>query len=98
MTAPFWGQDRSLLQTDVKTVRKWRATNCMKISVSKTRDVCFTRKTNMIAFMYKLCGAHINRTDIVKDRGVFLDSKFYFRQYVDYIFSRALKLLCLLRA
>jgi hypothetical protein len=46
----------------------------------------------MIALVYKICGAHISRTDIVKDRGVSLDSKLYFHQYVDYIFSQSLKL------
>jgi hypothetical protein len=48
--------------------------------------IYFTRKINMTAFEYKLCGLPINRTDSVKDLGVFLDSELYFYQHVGYIY------------
>jgi hypothetical protein len=45
----------------------------------------------MTVFEYKICGSHINHADTVL--GVFLDSKFYFHQLVDYTLLQALKLL-----
>jgi hypothetical protein len=89
--------DCSLLQMDIETMRNWCTANYVKFNVGKTKTIYFTRKTNIIAFKCKHCESRINRTDTIKDLGVFLDSKLYFNQHVDYIFSQASKL-CLIRA
>jgi hypothetical protein len=89
----FWAlkfpQDCSLLHMDTDAIYGWGTANHMQLNVSKTRAISFTRKTNMIAFEYKLCGSHIICTDTIKDLGVLLGSKLYFDQNVDHIFSQA---------
>lgn len=47
----------------------------------------------MTPFEYKVCGCRINRTGIVKDPEIILDTKQYFHHHVDYVFSQVLKLL-----
>jgi hypothetical protein len=44
--------------------------------------VVFTRKINIIPFVYKLCGSHINHMDTIKDLGIILDAKLYFHPHV----------------
>jgi hypothetical protein len=69
----------------------------MKLNVSKTSVIYFTKKTNMIAFEYRLCASRITRTATTRIwEGVFLDSKLNFHQHVYYIFSQTLKLLALI--
>jgi hypothetical protein len=65
----------------------------MKLNISKTRVISFSRKTNTLIYDYKLCQSSIARTDCIKDLGVFIDSKLRFHNYVDYVFSQCIKLL-----
>jgi hypothetical protein len=90
--------DCSLLQSDIDSVQSWCTANFMKLNISKTRVISFSRKTNTLFFQYKLCHSSITRTDSIKDLGVFTDSKLHFHNHVDYIFSQCIKLLGLVRA
>jgi hypothetical protein len=65
----------------------------MKLKVSKTRVITFSRKTNGFYYVYKTQDSSITSTDASKDLGVLLDSKLRFRAQVDYIFSQSLKTL-----
>jgi hypothetical protein len=69
----------------------------MKSNLSKIRVISFTRKSNALNFPYRLGNSVIQRTGCVKDLEVYFDSKLYFHQHVDYLFSHALKLLGLIR-
>ncbi|PNF32147.1 hypothetical protein B7P43_G02842 [Cryptotermes secundus] len=69
----------------------------MKLNISKTKVISFTRKTNLLIYDYKLFQTSIARTDSVKDLGVFIDAKLYFHDQVNYIFSQCAKLLGLVR-
>jgi hypothetical protein len=69
----------------------------MKLNVSKTKVIFFSRKTNVLIYDYKLCQNTITWTDSVKDRGVFLDAELHFHNHVNYIFSHCIKLLGLVR-
>jgi hypothetical protein len=48
-------------------------------------------------YYYKLCHSSITHPDYIKDLGVFTDSKLWFHNHVDYIFSWCIKLLGLVR-
>jgi hypothetical protein len=67
------------------------------MNIFKTNIIYFTRKTNSIYFNYFVGDLLIIRTDCVKNLGVMLDSKMHFHRHVDYLHSRALKLLGLIR-
>jgi hypothetical protein len=51
----------------------------------------------MLTFNYVICNADIPCTDCIKDIGVFLDSKLYFLQQVDYLFPHTIELLGFIR-
>jgi hypothetical protein len=76
-------RDCSLHQTDIDCICSWPTTNHMKVNVSKTKVVYFTRKTDAIPFEHKFCVSCINRTDTGKYLGIMLDSKLH----VDYTFT-----------
>jgi hypothetical protein len=69
----------------------------MKISTLKTNIIFFVRKTNSIHFNYYVDNLLIVQADCVKDLGVMLDSKLHFHRHIDYLYSRALELLGLIR-
>jgi hypothetical protein len=70
----------------------------MKLNATKTKIVFFSRKTNILIYDYTLCQYSINRTDTVKDLGVFTDAKLHFHDHVIYIFSHCIKLLGLVHS
>jgi hypothetical protein len=78
-------------------VQNWCLHNSMKLNLSKTTIISFTRKTNSIYFNYKLCNNPVARSHCVKGLGVLLDCKLYFHQHINYIFSQSLKMLGLIR-
>jgi hypothetical protein len=69
----------------------------MKINTLKTDIISFTRKTRSVHFNYYVDNLLIVRTDYVKDLGVMMDSKLHFHRRIDNLYSRALKLLGLIR-
>jgi hypothetical protein len=47
--------DCKLLQHNIDSVQNWCLDNGMKLNLSKTTIIYFTRKTDSIYFHYKLC-------------------------------------------
>jgi hypothetical protein len=90
-------EDCKLLQYGIDSVQKWRTENYMEINVLKTNTIYFTRKTNSIHFNYYVVYLSIILTDFVKDLEVMLDSTLQFHRHVDYLYSRSLKVLELIR-
>jgi hypothetical protein len=86
-----------LVQHDIDSVQNWCLNNGMKLNLSKTTIISFTRKTNNINFNYNLCNSPVARSQCVKDLGVLLGCKLYFHQHINYIFSQCLKKLGLIR-
>jgi hypothetical protein len=77
--------DCTLLQADIKHIRAWCATNCLKFNVSMTRVITFSRKTNGLYYVSNIQDSSIICTVTSKDLGVKLHSKLHFHAYVDYI-------------
>jgi hypothetical protein len=80
-------QDCSLLQSDVNSMKGWCIANYMKLKMSKTRVISFSRKTKVLIYDYKICRSSITWTDSINDLGVFIYAKLYFHDRVNYIFS-----------
>jgi hypothetical protein len=89
--------DSTQLQLDTDSIQRWCTANVMKLNISKTRAITFSRTTNTLLLKYKLGASYITRTDFIKDLGVFIDSKLYFHLHVDHIFSQSIMLLSLIR-
>jgi hypothetical protein len=90
--------DCLLLLSDINSVSDWCIANFMRLNIAKTRVMTYTRKTNFLSYEYQLCHVAITRTSSIKDLGVFFDSKLYFHEHVDYVFSDCIKLLGLIRS
>jgi hypothetical protein len=58
----------------------------------------YSSNTNVLRYEHQLCLAPITRTCSIKDLSVFFDSKLYFYNNVDFIFSECIKLLGLIRS
>jgi hypothetical protein len=85
------------LQADIKRIQAWCAANCMKLNVSKSRVITFSRKTNGLYYLYKIHDSCITRNDTAKNLPVQFDSKLHFHAHVDYIFSQSFRSLALIR-
>jgi hypothetical protein len=62
-------------------------------TIAKTHVILYSRKANVLSYKYQLGHAAITPTSSVKDLGVFFESKLYFHNHIDFIFSECLKLL-----
>jgi hypothetical protein len=68
-----------------------------KQTSTKPESFPVAEKTNWIGFDYKLCESSNTLTDCVRDLGLLIHTKQYFRQQADNIFSYAISLLGLIR-
>jgi hypothetical protein len=59
--------DCSLLRSGIDSVQCWCTANFMKLNISKTSAVYFSRKNYTLVYHYKLCQSSITHTDSVKD-------------------------------
>jgi hypothetical protein len=91
-------EDCNLLQFDIDSIRGWCDANYIKLNVDKTKVITFSMKTNILIYEYTLFHFTITRTDSVKVLGVYLDTKLYFHNHTNFIFSHCMKLLGLLRS
>jgi hypothetical protein len=91
--------DCLLLQSDIDWVHEWCSANFVKPNFSKIRVISYTRKTSVLNYPYRLGNAFILRTDCIKNLCVLvnIDCKLNFHDHCDFIFSRAMKLLGLIR-
>jgi hypothetical protein len=87
-----------LLQSDINSDYNWCIVNSMRLNINKTRFMSYSRKTNVLRYNYRLGHSVIARTSSIKDLGVFFDSKLCFHNHVDFLFSKWIKLLGLIRS
>jgi hypothetical protein len=90
-------QDCYLHQSDINSIQGWCIANYIKLNISKTNVIPTSIKTNVLNYDYKLCQSCINRTDSIKDLGLYIDNKLHFHDHINYIFSQRIKLLGLVR-
>jgi hypothetical protein len=88
--------DCLLLQCDINSLYNWCIVNSMRLNINETRVMSYSRKTNLLRDDYRLGHSVIARTSSIKDLGVFFDSKLYFHNHVDFLFSKYVKLLGLI--
>jgi hypothetical protein len=60
--------------------------------------VISSRKTSVLVYDYRVWQSFINRTDSIKDLGVFTDAKLHFHDHVNYLFSHCINLLGLVHS
>jgi hypothetical protein len=48
-------KDCELLQSDINSIQGWCIANCMKLNITKTKVISFSKKTNVLIYDYTLC-------------------------------------------
>ena len=85
--------DCELLQLDINAIQLWCNANMLTLNPAKTKVVSFSCKTNIIVHPYTLDGSDIARSSVVRDLGVFVDSRLKFGAHVSKIVNDSLRLL-----
>ena len=81
--------DSILLQNGLDVISNWVSRNNMKINKSKTKCISFTRKTQYIVTRYHLEGTMIEKTENIRDLGVYYDSKVIFDIHINNMIDSA---------
>ncbi|CAG9138363.1 unnamed protein product [Plutella xylostella] len=79
------------LQADLNRLSIYYETNRIKVNVDKCQTISFSRKRAPIKFPYSLQNTIIDKTDLVRDLGVYFDSKLLMDQHIDIITDKAYK-------
>lgn len=85
--------DRVLLQHDINAVSAWCDSNYLKLNLSKTIVISYTRKTAPLTFPYSLLGFAIKRATVARDLGVLMDAKLLFNSHVNHLTNSCLRTL-----
>lgn len=85
--------DRVLLQNDINAVSAWCDCNYLKLNLSKTIVISYTRKSSPLTFTYLLLGEPVKRATVVRDLGVMMDVKLLFNAHVNYLTNSCLRTL-----
>ena len=90
-------EDWSQLQHSINQVASWGARNGLKLNAGKSQVISFSRAYNVVLYDYLLDGTNLLRVDIVKNLGVFLDSKLNFSTHIDRTISKCHSMLGLIK-
>jgi len=85
--------DSNLLQYDLDNISNWCDNNKLYLNVSKCKIITFTRKRVSILNKYFLNGIELERVNLIKDLGVYLDSSLSFNDHHVHIQNRASSML-----
>ena len=85
--------DCEILQRDLDNVTEWCKLNALHINVQKCMKMVFTRCKKEIIFPYNISGTILPSPSIVKDLGIFYDSKLTFEPHVNQVINNAYKTL-----
>ncbi|XP_045453474.1 uncharacterized protein LOC123662715 [Melitaea cinxia] len=69
----------------------------MILNASKCAHIKFTRKKNIVHSKYFIQNQQLEEVSVIRDLGIILDSRLTFKDHIDYIASKAWKLLGFIR-
>ncbi|XP_045448929.1 uncharacterized protein LOC123657427 [Melitaea cinxia] len=90
-------EDSCLLQKDLNSIQDWCTKNKMILNASKCAHIKFTRKKNIVHSKYFIQKQQLEEVSVIRDFGIILDSRLTFKDHIDYIASKAWKLLGFIR-
>jgi len=81
------------LQNALNVFVDWCFANKLQLNDDKCNVISFTRRKSLIEYDYRLLNISLERCDSVTDLGVILDYELSMKLHVDYIVSKAMRLL-----
>jgi hypothetical protein len=85
--------DHCKIQDDLNRFSEWCRLNGLKLNTSKCFKMSFSRSKNMLNKVYHLLGDNIEEISSVRDLGVVFQTNLLFSSHIDYICSKALRVL-----
>ena len=89
--------DHFRLQQSLNQVASWGGRNGLKPNIGKCQVITLSSAWNVTLYDYSLDGRDLQRVEVVKNLGVFLDSKMRFSAHIDRTISKCLSLLGLIK-
>lgn len=90
-------EDCEALRATINSVQRYCVENCMELIIQKIKITYFKLKTNNVNFNYSFSNVLLLCSDCTIDLGVTLDRKLCRHCHVDFVYSRALSTLRLIR-
>nr|CAH7744555.1 unnamed protein product [Callosobruchus chinensis] len=81
--------DCVILQEQIAYLENWCAKNRLVLNISKCRILTFSRKISTIMYPYKISNVLLERSDNIKDLGVYFDSHLTFNHHIREIVKSA---------
>lgn len=88
-------EDARKLQRDIDTIANWCRANNLELNIAKCNVMSFTRRTEATFqfFNYNINSTTLNRVQLIKDLGVFFDTKLSFENHIKNITKKAYRML-----
>lgn len=86
-------QDASKLQNDLYNLEEYYQRNRITVNAKKCNIISFGRKRQPIICNYTINNVPLERVSLIRDLGVYLDTKFSLIQHIDMICTKAYKTL-----
>ncbi|KAJ0178985.1 hypothetical protein K1T71_005760 [Dendrolimus kikuchii] len=83
--------DCNRIQKDLNTLYEYYTVNRINVNVKKCQTITFTRRKNPVLYPYHFNGCEIDRTDVVRDLGVYFDSKMVMAHHINTITNKAFR-------
>lgn len=80
------------LQEDLDRFSRYCISNKLHLALPKCKSITFTRKINVVHFLYSLCDTPLEKVSVIRDLGVYLDAKLHLNTHIDHIVNKALRM------
>lgn len=90
-------EDSSALQRDLDNIHRWCQKWRMTLNLEKTVHMCFSKKRNVLSSVYVIDGCTLRTVKEFRYLGVFLTPTLCWHLHVDFITSKACRMLGFLR-
>lgn len=90
-------EDRAQLQDMLSLIQNWGVANGLLLNASKCNVITFSRKRDSICHNYHLADTELKRVNEVIDLGVLLNSGVNLNAHVDFVSSKAMSILGLVK-
>lgn len=81
--------DCTRLQDELNGAILYFKINKLKLNVSKTKSISYSRRTSTIQCVYYVESSPIEKVSFIKDLRVILDERLSFKQHLDFVIGRA---------